>query len=754
MRHMMCSGIRCGREIGISRVSRLLLIGIVLSAMSVAFAANPLDGVGHYGENIGAVAVDGTRGVFNEGTKIRVMDLTTPAAPVYKGAVDIGLIPISLCLRGNTAYAGCDFGTVYLIDISNPSSPVISGSVRNLSWPESVWVRSQNDYAYVGESTSAVDVIDVRNKTNPTVVRRLTANINSCVYNVMGDGQYLYAASGYETPTKIYIWSLSNPASPTYQGSCTIPDFCNHNESALVVSGNTAYIGTLGGTYIINLTNHSSPQVVGKLTTTYGDRLSINSSVLHVANWNTVKLWDISSNPISPTFLYSIESLPAYATTQIAAQGGYDYVAHQTALHVINTSTNPPYITTSRSITPSIGNADKIARKGSTLFLTTGPGFLSLDISNPTSPQPLQLVGNRWSIAVKVDGNFLYNQASDYLEVWNISNPQAMVLTDEVPLANGSGQLSVDGGLVSACSNGKVYLYETDGTGALTQKSVSTPPGNAQCVALKDAVLFVMGRDGNLRVYDVSDATSPTCHSTITLDPNCSKVLTGQLEVSGNNLHAILPSSGYYLLNIANRYNPVVVNSLRDSSMDSTGNIAVDGSKVYLTVGASFWNNAHGAGRQGIRVLDLSKLPQISQVGSANSVAYTFGGLVYNGYLYATTQRGCLRIYQAYPTTNLAPTQPTGHSVLAYSLSTPSTDPEGGNVSYTYRWTSDHGDVVVHGPTTATQDVLTEWNLVQTGETWTITATPNDGSQNGPAATAMVKILDAKNGVAQWVCYR
>lgn len=751
---MMRSGIKRKYEFSSLNVKRFFWIAILTSTISTAIAANPLDEVGHYGENIGAVAVDGTRGVLNEGTRIRVMDLTNPAVPVYKGAVDIGMVPISLCLRGTTAYAGCGFGTLHLIDITNPSSPSICGSVPNLSWPESVWVRSQNDYAYVGESTSAVDVIDVRNKSNPTVLRRLTANINSCIYTVMGDGQYLYAASGYETPTKLYIWSLSNPESPTYQGSCTIPDFCNHIESALVVSGNTAYIGTVGGTYIVNLTNHSSPQVMGKLTTTYGDRLSINSSVLHVANWNTVKLWDISSNPTSPTFLYSIATLPAYSTTQIAAQGGYDYVAHQTALHVINTSTNPPSITASRGITPSIGYADKIARKGNTLFLTTGPGFLSLDISNPTSPQPLQLVGNRWSIAVKTDGNFLYNQASDYLEVWNISNPQAMVLTDEVPLANGSGQLAVDGGLVSVCSNGKVYLYETDGTGSLTQKSVSTPLGNAQCVALKDTTLYQMGRDGNLRVYDASDATSPTYQSTITLDPNCSKVLTGQLEIIGNNLHAILPGSGYYLLNIANRFNPVVVNSLKDSTMDSTGSIAVDGSKVYLTIGASFWNDAYGAGRQGIRVLDLSKLPLISQVGSANSVDYAFGGLVYNGYLYATAQRGCLRIYQAYPTTNLAPTQPSGYAVLAYSLSTPSTDPEGGNVSYTYRWTSDQGDEVVHGPTTATQNVLTEWNLVQTGETWTITATPNDGTQNGPASTAMVKILDAKNGVAQWVYYR
>ncbi len=59
-----------------------------------------------------------------------------------------------------------------------------------------------------------------------------------------------------------------------------------------------------------------------------------------------------------------------------------------------------------------------------------------------------------------------------------------------------------------------------------------------------------------------------------------------------------------------------------------------------------------------------------------------------------------------------------------------------------------------HGPTTALADTLTEMNLVQAGETWTVTVTPSYDTTSGTPASAKVKILSPQNNVNQWILYK
>ena len=99
-----------------------LLALISLSAPSIAQVLNE---IGHFGESIATVAVDGNRGVFNEGTRVRVMDITDPSSPVFHGAVDLGVVPTQLFLVGDTAYSASYTGGLHIIDIGNANAPTI-----------------------------------------------------------------------------------------------------------------------------------------------------------------------------------------------------------------------------------------------------------------------------------------------------------------------------------------------------------------------------------------------------------------------------------------------------------------------------------------------------------------------------------------------------------------------------------------------------------------------------------------------------
>lgn len=95
-----------------------------------------------------------------------------------------------------------------------------------------------------------------------------------------------------------------------------------------------------------------------------------------------------------------------------------------------------------------------------------------------------------------------------------------------------------------------------------------------------------------------------------------------------------------------------------------------------------------------------------------------------------------------------------GGLVVTYTVRTPSTSPDGKPVQYTYAWTSDKGEKVTHGPTTATTDNLVETNLIHNGDTWTVRVTPRAGSYTGATVTATVKFVNVQNGVAVWSFYK
>ena len=89
------------------------------------------------------------------------------------------------------------------------------------------------------------------------------------------------------------------------------------------------------------------------------------------------------------------------------------------------------------------------------------------------------------------------------------------------------------------------------------------------------------------------------------------------------------------------------------------------------------------------------------------------------------------------PEIMLDPALPTTLDDLMVTIVTPSTDAELSAITYTYEWSV---DTVVSGASTS--DVLPA-DATTRGEVWTVTVTPNDGVQNGPAATASVTIVNA-----------
>ena len=86
------------------------------------------------------------------------------------------------------------------------------------------------------------------------------------------------------------------------------------------------------------------------------------------------------------------------------------------------------------------------------------------------------------------------------------------------------------------------------------------------------------------------------------------------------------------------------------------------------------------------------------------------------------------------PVLAIGPTQPTANDGLTATIVQDSIDPEGEEVSLTWKWTKD-GSVVdgITGPEVDASET-------SAGEEWTVYAIPSDGTQEGLAGTASVRV--------------
>jgi hypothetical protein len=82
------------------------------------------------------------------------------------------------------------------------------------------------------------------------------------------------------------------------------------------------------------------------------------------------------------------------------------------------------------------------------------------------------------------------------------------------------------------------------------------------------------------------------------------------------------------------------------------------------------------------------------------------------------------------PAVALVPAVPAAGFDLTATVTAPSVDPEGREITYAYAWTADGAPVAE-----VTGEVV-PGSLVVDGQVWAVTVTPNDGLQDGPAGTA------------------
>jgi hypothetical protein len=390
---------------------------------------------------------------------VLVFDITDPTNPLLKGSINTPSYAYQVKVQGNYAYVAAHSAGMRVLDISNPANPTEIGSyfVSGYNFFDGIAVRG--NYAYIAFEDGFL-IIDITNPASPTKAGMWYGDISN--FNcVTLNGDYAYVSHGSTSQ----IFDISVPSSPKKVGLFS-------PSSAMVISGNTAYLAT---GYGVTVNSFSSPiQLVEtcKLKL-YGNvyDIAVRDSLAYIANWDGGLVILNCKHPenIKQIGSYSY-SIPHIAVIKLAVSGNYAYVAaNDSGLRIIDVSN--PALPHEVAVVKNPGKTTNVTVSGMYAYVLADlQGIRVLDVSDPVNPIQIGFIDTpAQASAMVIKGNLAFvADGTAGVRIVDISNPTLPV---------------------------EIGFYDT--------------PGWAKAVALKDNLLIVADGSGSIPILDISNPALP-----------------------------------------------------------------------------------------------------------------------------------------------------------------------------------------------------------------------------------------------------
>jgi hypothetical protein len=211
-------------------------------------------------------------GYYGWGTK--TIDVDPPASAHEVDTDDTSLshgARYGFCVYGDYLYEASQWDGLMIYDISNPANPQFQSMTgppypsEPSNWSFGVDVDPDTEYAYLvtGHTslTKVLTVIDVSNKSNPTIVKTIILPSQPRDIAVRGDYAYVLCSG------RLVVVDISDPENAFIETSLSIGSFWNMH---LVIEGNYVYIAfgdfSNGRLYIIDISDPTNPTLFDTFT--------------------------------------------------------------------------------------------------------------------------------------------------------------------------------------------------------------------------------------------------------------------------------------------------------------------------------------------------------------------------------------------------------------------------------------------------------------------------------------------------------
>jgi hypothetical protein len=466
-----------------------------------------------------------TRGVGGGWGRLQIIDVGNPASPKLVSTIGedgASMRGVAVAERGTPpqpllyVVATGNVAGFYIVDVSNPASPVI---LANLTEGGGTEVAVSGDWAY--ELSGALTAIDVSDPRSPRVTGRVPIY---SAYGVAVSGRYVYLAAD---ANGLQVIDVSTPKGPPQ-----LIGRVNFTSTSydVAVAGDYAYLAQgEDGLVIIDVSNPRSPAVAGTLPVYGSSVVAVAGSYAYTNSvWGDLFVVDVS-DPRNPLVVGSLRPVADFA---YAVDGSYLYGASDGpeggVIDVVDVSDPTAPVLLSETVIPDGPHGMAVA--GAYLYVAdTWGGFLVVDVSEPTAPRvvatvPWEYPFYVWSVAVAgtyayVGDVWLGEANNGRLRVIDISDPLSPVPVGMVDFPGGGYDVAIRGTLayVAAFEVGMQVIDISDPRAPRLVGVAATTTGGAYsgayCIALADCAYLGQTR-GGLRILPLHcPATSSVANS-------------------------------------------------------------------------------------------------------------------------------------------------------------------------------------------------------------------------------------------------
>ena len=386
-----------------------------------------------------AVAEEGFK-ILNISNPLQVSEIRTGTYGILKDCRDVDLYE-------NFLYVADDTNGVFIFDVHDPSNPILIGSCDTPGHALGIKIDGIN--AFIADGDSGLQIVQIADSISPNLITTYTPQqLFDSANDISIDGNYAFVAED----GCLRVLNITDPSSPNDVGKSFSTSWFF---SGIEVSGNYAYLArdsVSQGVAIFNVSNPSSIHLpINSITdsgTYFTNDVCISGNLAFVAERvgdDNGKLLIVNiTDPFNPNYVGSYSS--AYRAFAVTVEGNLAYIANGAGgLLILNISnpTNPSFI--SRYDTQY---AQDIAVSGNYVFVADYQwGVKIIDVSNPSIPifKAEYVDLSKFMVGITVRGDFLYIATDSSVLKLNITDPSNPNLIGDFNTQNEAQNLIVTG---------------------------------------------------------------------------------------------------------------------------------------------------------------------------------------------------------------------------------------------------------------------------------------------------------------------
>lgn len=486
----------------------------------------------------------GAVGSIHEG--VFVLDLTDPAVPVVASLFEVNDVGFFTAISGTTLYLGTQGGSVGILDIADPYSPVLVGTIPRIEPRGSLWsvdvvgttafvgvfgaleiadasspamamplssyafagtgsagfagVALAGTTAYWGTTRAGLRVLDVANLAAPVETHVLLPGSDVWGVEVRGttvaalereEGLKLLDAAAAGGPS--LVGEFPSPVSPTY--------------TAVALAESHAFMAVdASGLEIVDVSDPANPTLA--LALDAPDPcfdLAAEADLVCAAGVSGLLVLDVS-NPAAPN---RVGAVAVPFVQAVALREGMALVGSSFGVFVADVSDPTAAVLGGGVLAGAIGAPRAAAFAGPTLAVVgTDAGLRLLDVSDPAAPAAIGAADTAAPVlALAVEGARVAMGAGTKAVLADVADPAAPAILGEVELFGEVGSIVLSGTTIFASASDR-GLHAIDASDPAAPAILRLIPGDGDAdLVLAGDRLFAAS--GSVEMYDVSDPATP-----------------------------------------------------------------------------------------------------------------------------------------------------------------------------------------------------------------------------------------------------